>query len=344
MKTKLFQKAYFIVMFLSALLGLLQEQVFAHAFAYYASTPVTPPAEFLWWWPVSMSLLVLGTYFPLRMSLKWSRFFSLAIALLWVTVFSIVFFWVGAFAANVHTGPPPGLGLPCKTYWGRTFFQVGSIFLFWNVFGLFLLMIVPVKLLFAAGEKIEKSKRVGYWSWIITIPIGFVLGMVPYIIQGAWVHGWGGAYVGMRCDRQIDVLHYALVMYALDHENHLPVAKDFTELYPQIESYLSSDWQKYDVCTIGRAWDRTPKPFIWNAAFSGKEVFRSDNWFPSDFNVDCPSVIFEDETICIRGKPWVNCPYRHRDMVTSAGNIRNIEPEKRERLRHYKESGLTIGQ
>ena len=138
----------FVVIFLSVFLGLFQEQVFAHAFAYYASTPVTPPVEFLWWWPASLMLLIGGVYFPLRMSLKWSRLYSLVFALFWVVVFSIIFFLTGSFVAALHTGSPPGLGFPCSTYWGRTFSQVGGIFLFWNVFGLLLLMIVPVKLLF----------------------------------------------------------------------------------------------------------------------------------------------------------------------------------------------------
>ena len=268
--------------------------------------------------------------------------YSLAFALFWVVVFSIIFFLTGSFVAALHTGPPPGLGFPCSTYWGRTFSQVGDIFLFWNVFGLLLLMVVPVQFLFESGKSIEKTKRLAYWSWVITIPIGFVLAVMPYVVQGAWVHGWGGGYVTMQCQSQIEKLHYAIVMYALDHDNHLPVAQNFAELYPQIESYLPesmrrSGWRgKYDVCVIGRAWDQTPKPFVWNSEFSGKEVFRNDDWQPYHSEIGNPIVSVEGGTVYVCGKPWVNCPYIHQDMVRPSGDIRNTEPEKLERLRHHR--------
>jgi len=335
------KKTLLIVIFLSVFLALLQEQVFAHYFAYYASTPVTPPIEFLWWLPVSALLLVIGTYFPLRMSLKWSRLYSLMFALLWVIVFSVIFFLIGGFAAGMTTAPLPGLGFPRLTYWGRAFSEVGFIFLFWNVLGVLLLMTVPLKLLLKAGKNIEKPKRLAYWSWIMTIPLGFALGVAPYIAQGAWVHGWGGSYVMMQCRGQIEGLHYALVMYALDHENHLPVAKDFAELYSQIESYLHemSRWQREcDVCVIGKAWGRTPQPFIWNEKFSGKEVFRGDYDIYLEPDVDDPVVTFDGGAILISGKPWVNCPYVvHQNIFRPVGDIRNIEAEKFERLRNYKE-------
>ena len=333
------KKTCLIVIFLSLFLALLQEQVFAHYFAYYASTPVTPPADFLWWLPISALLLVIGTSFPLRMSLKWSRLYSLIIALLWVIVFSVIFFLIGSFEAGKTTAPPPGLGFPSLTYWGRTFSEVGFIFLFWNVLGLLLLMSVPVFLLFKFGKKIEKPKRFAYWSWIMTIPLGFALGVAPYIAQGAWVHGWRGSYVMGRCHGQIEGLHYALVMYALDNENHLPVAKDFAELHPQIESYLRemSYWQREcDVCVIGKAWERTPQSFIWNEKLSGKEVFRGH--YDTDLDdVDNPVVTFEGDAILISGKPWVNCPYVHQDICLPIRDIRNIGAEKFERLRNYKE-------
>lgn len=340
--TRIFRKPCFCVLLLPIILGLFQEQVFAHAFAYYASTPVTPPREFLWWWPVSMLLLVLGTWIPMRMSLGWSRLFSLFTALIWVSVFAVVFFWMGRQVSLSSTAPEPGLGFPCATYWGRTFSQVGSIFLFWNVFGLFCLTTVPVVILFEAGKKIKISNRLTYWSWIMAIPVCFALGLVPYIVQGAWVHGWGGGYVTSQCGKQIGMLHHALVMYALDHENRLPTADDFTQLYPQIKPYLPDEnnrtgWRgKFDVCVIGKAWDRTPKPFLWNAGLTGKEVFFGSYENMHDPTIIDPVVSVGDGVLLIAGKPWVNCPYIHQDfLLWGAGDIRNIEPEKLDRLRRY---------
>ena len=312
--------------------------LFAHAFAHYASTPITPPAEFCWWWPISMFLLVLGTYFPLRMSLQWSRLFSAFIALIWSLVFTVVFFWLGHQASLMSTAPPPGLGFPCGTYWGRTFSQVGSIFLFWNCFGLFILMSGPVILLYRARKKSDWPKCIAFWSWIIAMPVCFVLGLTPYIVTGAWVHGWGGGYVIGQCQTQVEYLHSVLIMYALDHDNRLPIAKDFEELYPQIRPYLPNEtgWRsQFDECVIGKAWDRTPKPFIWNAEFSGKEIFRGGYGGFSDYEISEPLANMFGKQIEITGKPWVICPYNPRGIAWVMIDSQKIEPEKFNRLRKY---------
>ena len=111
-----FRQTLVIAVFALVFFSLLSELVLAHSFAYYASTPTTPPVEFLWWWKYSMFLLVLGTYLPLRMSLKWSHLYSIFVALLWVAIFSVVLSVIGGMATGASTAPPPGLGPPCETY------------------------------------------------------------------------------------------------------------------------------------------------------------------------------------------------------------------------------------
>jgi hypothetical protein len=374
------------VMFFLIFVGLLSERAFAHSFAYYASTPITPPVEFRWWFPISMFLLVLGTYLPLRMSLKWSHLFSILSALLWVAAFTVVFYLIGCAASAASTGPEPGLGSPCPTYWGRTFAQVGDIFLFWNCFGLCLFMVGPLffllkdgkqdrtprtlifwswlvsivicymlyvgifgfvlfaagllYLLFKAGKRvIETPKRLAFWLWFIPLPLCFTFGLTPYIVTGAWIHGWGGGHVTRGCQNQIGDLHYALVMYALDHDNRLPVAKDYAELYPQIEPYmvsLDNKWHWHDrngFCMIGEAFERSPKPFIWNVELSGKEVFQGDVGYGSE--VTDPVVDVGNREFQIVGSPWVNCPYCPMPCVWEMGDVRNTNTEKLERLRKY---------
>ena len=389
-KSKCFRQMLVVAVSLLVFVALLSEQAFAHSFAYYASTPITPPIEFLWWFPISMCLLVLGTYFPLRMSLKWSHLYALFVALLWVAIFTVVFFFIGCAAAGANTAPPPGLGAPCPTFWGRTFLEVGFIFLYWNFFGLCLFMARPFYLLLKAGMQVEKPGCFAFWSWVVSIPICcmigldilglflliagllrclfkakklenpkplafwwwvipvplcFTLGLTPYIATGAWVHGWGGGYVGMGCRSQIGDLHQALVLYALDHDNRLPAAKDYAGLYPQIESYLE---RNIDFCVIGNAWERTPQPFIWNNEFSGREVFRTTEKSTLEQDITEPVVYFEPMqygrfSIRIVGGQWVDCPYAYNENTYRPAythNVllpRNIPQEILERLCEYRE-------
>lgn len=317
-----------------------QEQVFAHSFAYYASTPVTPPGEFLWWWPIAVFFLVLGVYVPLRMSLKWSRRFSAGISVLWVVVFSAIFYWIGTFAATSSTAPPPGLGPPCGTYWGRSFSEIGAIFLFWNGLGLLIFSAGPAYLLFKKRKEIEKGKRRAFWAWIVVMPVCFLIGLSPYIATGAWVHGWGGGYVMSSCRDQLGDLHFALVMYALEHDNKLPVAKDFEELYPQIQPYLPqyeyrNPWKDSNVCVIGKAFDRDPQPFVWNASLSGKEIVR-EGYSRPDEEENIPMIdSFYEGQITIYGKPWINCPYAPRTYTHLGEDAQKFEPAIFEKLRKY---------
>lgn len=314
----------------------------AHAFAYYASTPITPPGELLWWWPFAMLLLVIGTYFPLRHSLKWSRLFSALIAFVWVALFTVVFFWFGNAAANSSTAPPPGLGFPCGAYWGRTFSQVGSIFVCWNLFGLVLFLLGPAVFLIRTGIKIDKNRRLSHWLWGVSMPIVYGLALIPFIVCGTWVHGWGGGYVTGRCRDQLADIHYALVMYALDHDLRLPTAKDYAELYPQIEPNLNDTlknrgWRgTTDVCVIGKAWDRTPKPFVWNTELSGKEIMQGDSWELSAKD-SVPFVHVMGDDINVTGKPWVNCPYIPvNDIWGSSFREAKIDSEQLKRIRKYR--------
>ncbi len=335
----------FFILCVVSLVILQPQTVWAHAFGYFASTPITPPGEFLWWWPISMLLLVIGTYLPLRHSLKWSRLFSIFAAFIWVVLFTIGFFWFGNAAANSSTAPPSGLGMPCGAFWGRTFAQVGSIFVGWNLLGLVLFLVGPGFFLLRTGRTVEKGHRLSYWLWGISVPASFAIGLTPFIVTGAWVHGWGGGYVTGRCQDQLGDIHVALVKYALDHNNHLPVAKDYAELYPQIEPYFdeslkSRGWRgTTDVCVIGKAWDRTPKSFVWDAALSGKEILRGYSWDSSD-DSHIPLVEIHGDSISTANKPWVDCPY-----IPSRGRIyRDVKltPEQIKSIRLYRGSRLTL--
>jgi len=351
-KSKCSQRIQVVAMSLLVFVGLLSERAFAHGFVERVSTPLSPPIEFTWWWKYAMFLLVVGTYLPLRMSLKWSRLFSAFFALFWTFVALPVMIVLITFPF-IAIGYAPIAG-PGDTYWGRTFAQVGTTFIFWNCFCLLLLMAGPIYFLRSTVKKVEKPKRLAYWSWLISIPLCFILGLTPYIVKGAWVHGWGGAYVVMKCQYQISDLHQALVLYALDNDNRLPVAKDYAELYPQIKPYLiplHNQWHWHrtiDVCVIGDAWEHTPKPFIWNAEFSGREVFRTTEKDILEQDVTEPVVYFEPMrggrfTILIVGGQWVDCPYTYQEYTFRPTYTpvvflrRNIPQEKLERLRQYRE-------
>ncbi|MBT7161380.1 MAG: hypothetical protein HN904_01305 [Victivallales bacterium] len=47
-------------------MGLLPALAGAHGFALYVSTPITPPREFMWWFPLSMAIVFAGAFLVLR--------------------------------------------------------------------------------------------------------------------------------------------------------------------------------------------------------------------------------------------------------------------------------------
>jgi hypothetical protein len=242
----------------------------AHGFARYASTPVTPPVEFLWWLPAAVIILAGSQVRFIRRGLccGWRKSALLSAAI--VGAFGVSFYLCGRYAATSSTAPPPGLGMPHLTFWGLGWAEAGGIFVRWNVFGMGLLAFWSLAL-----TKAWKHKgRIGL---IGSTCIAYVICMVPYLYSGAWVHGWGGGYVASGCDGRIEIVTGALIGYAEEHEGRFPEAESFDGLMRRVRPYVRCDELRYkkvplEVCPLAAAYEREPGPYEWNEKYSGKAL------------------------------------------------------------------------
>jgi len=254
------------VVVLSALY-LLPTAACAHGFALYVSTPLTPPRELIWWFPFALTLIIAGIFLIMRRLLGRSWPATVGLSVLAAILFATSFLMFGLFAASVHTGPPPGLGLPCRTFWGMGWRSVGWLFVRWNIYGyLFLLG----SLYICGGISRTKAHFKQLVKWTAAL---YMAGIIPYIVTGALVHGWGGFYVHMGCERRLEILNVALLEYVEQHCGQLPVAGNMESLLKELKPYLDEDRiRRLDpilVCPEGKAYERNPKGYKWNSKFSG---------------------------------------------------------------------------
>jgi len=195
-------------------------------------------------------------------------------------------------------------------------------------------------------------------TWLIILPLCFLLSLSPFLTMRVWVYGHIEDRVDQVCQKQLQEIHLALLRYAAEHDNRLPIAADYQSLLPQIEPYLDRSganpiWKRFDHCIIGNALDRPSKPFLWDASLSGKEVVRVTSWDsrdvlerhlgqsgrttpnrPAFFASLYGDAVFVDAFIA--GENWVDCPYiltRHpatmrRTQLPEPFSAKDFQPEK----------------
>ena len=118
-----------------SLLCALPQVATGHSFVRYVSTPITPPDEFQWWFPVAIAVLLSGTFVIIWRLLDRRWFAAIALSICTVVVFAVTYFMFGRFAAVASTAPPAGLGFPYPTFWGMGWRRVGLLFVLWNLYG-----------------------------------------------------------------------------------------------------------------------------------------------------------------------------------------------------------------
>ena len=91
------------VVFAAALVLLASRTVAAHSFAKYVSTPITPPAGYVWLIPVSLSLLTIALIAAFRWIAKTKWLAAILSAFGSVLLFAFVFHSIGRFSAMSST-------------------------------------------------------------------------------------------------------------------------------------------------------------------------------------------------------------------------------------------------
>jgi len=269
-------------------LCVLPATVSAHSFARYVSTPISPPKEFVWWFPVATAILLVGAFLIIWRLLRRHWLAAIGLSLCAVALFAIPFFMFGRFSASVSTAPPPGLGSPHPTFWGMGWRRVGSLFVRWNIYG-YGFLLCSLFLCGGVRRTIGRFKKLAIWVLAL-----YAIAIIPYLATGALVHGWAGGYVHNGCQRRLEILNSALVEYADKHDGQFPTADGIEFLLEELEPHLSQDVIRYsvplEVCPLGGAYERQPKSYVWDASFSGARLQDVDpnRFFQEKAPISCP--------------------------------------------------------
>lgn len=252
------------------LLCALTEVAAGHGFARYLSTPITPPEEFRWWFPISVAILLCGTFVVMWRVLKRPWLTAIRLSVYTIALFAVSYFIVGHIAATMTTAPPPGLGFPHPTFWGMGWTEVGWLFLRWNVYG-YGFFLGALFLCSGVRRTRERFIRPALCALVL-----YVAALPPYVVTGALAHGWAGGYVRGGCDRRLRILNEALVECARSHGGRLPAVDGMDDLLRELKPFLSEDRIRYvppvDVCPTGSAYERQPERYGWDRSFSGIDL------------------------------------------------------------------------
>lgn len=278
---------FILVVFVSGLI--LSRDALAQGMVVYISTPLTPPVGF---WPVPivsfLMLVFLNYYINKRYELS-EHPFSRAVAT--VFCFGLFFVLFGHIASLMTDAPPPGLGLPSPAFWGFGWDRVGGLFFGWNIYGLVFLLVFLI--LFGRLWRIFDQKK--FWIIFVLNIVLYAGCLTPYIVSGAFTHGWEGGEVRDRCDVRIDAYTKAIYDYAASHKGRFPEADSFSKLLPKIIPYL--DTRRFEshygegrrfVCPHGDAFEKNPDQYVWNKRLSAKRTDEPDVMRDVDFIIICP--------------------------------------------------------
>ena len=244
-------------------------QALAHGMAHYASTPISPPQGFVWVAAGSAALFILLNTLLLALLWKVGWPHAAARAALATGVFGVTFFLFGHLVSNSNTAPPPGLGWAYPVQWGLGHVpHARAIFARWNAFGL---LFLASALLLLVVEL--RRRHVLRCALVLAANAAvYALCIVPFLASGAITHGWPGGYVYDRCEDQLCKLGGAMLEWSREHEGRLPSAETMESLFSELEPYLAypenSQARPIYFCPVGSAFDRTPRPYIWNSALA----------------------------------------------------------------------------
>ena len=120
--------------------------------------------------------------------------------------------------------------------------------------------------------------------------------LVPYLVTGAFAHGWAGSYTQRECGAVMArPLCEALARYAYHHDGHLPVGRSFGEGFPQlaITRGNESEWlwtacHDATTCPVAVLYEPNTKPYVWNPAMSGRTITEIRRLRKPEVIISCP--------------------------------------------------------
>lgn len=137
--------------------------------------------------------------------------------------------------------------------------------------------------------------------------VTYMVTLTPYVVSGAYLHGWAGGYVHMDCADRLDQLTDAVCDYADVHGGILPTASNIDDLIRVIQPDIKEGLAAFRsfpiaVCPLGGAYERTPRKYQWDASLSGQQLTTMDR-----------------DRMMSRG--LIACPYHKRNGTKSALRI-----------------------
>lgn len=268
----------------------------AHAWAFFASTPVTPPINLIWV-PI---VFIAGS-----IALDWRivRQHARLCPLLWreLTLFLILFLVVFMLPFFLDPGGP---ALPMKPYYGLAWTPWILWFLFWNAVVLVLFLLLKRRL--ASGLRLSLKPKGQLLKGSIAV---YVACLLPYLAASSTLHGWAGGYVEGACYGKLRDLTWGLLHYAEAHEGRLPEADSTMDLVKAIQPYLEGTGSHSPpgfrdppwCCPLEYARSQHPRPYEWNAALSGLTIDEVAQRKPSEAILRCPlnEFVHENPTLTV---------------------------------------------
>jgi hypothetical protein len=254
------------------LFWLLPAPAFAHGMSRFLSTPVSPPAGFLWVILYSAVVMTMGTALVLRRRCGLALGKGIGLSLAGFALFGVAFMLVGIVAGAMTTAPPPGLALGFPVFWGWGWREVGHLFIQWN--GLGLLMFTACMFWFvrraAQHAQVHSCKK----TVLVLSPVLYLLCLLPYLFTGALASGRPGSYTLGACGLSLRQMGSALVKYSQIHDGKLPAGRTTAEILLALEPYLLGRWRSYriDVCPVRGPFEAKPEPYRWNQEVAGKSL------------------------------------------------------------------------
>jgi hypothetical protein len=119
-------------------------------------------------------------------------------------------------------------------------------------------------------------RKKGTWRILCLSSLAYVAALLPYVVTGAYAHGWAGSYVIRGCTTHRALLVAAAARFAQAHDGRLPKADSMEKVLEQLLPYLELPEHvkshELPYCPVGAMYARNPKPFNWNPDISDRSI------------------------------------------------------------------------
>jgi len=252
---------------------------------YFASTPVSPPNEFIWvLFLYSAAFVAMNGYLLIRhIHIPEAQAFGRAIAA--GLAFILSFLFAGNIVYAMTTAPLPSVGISGHAQFALGWRHMWHLFIAANTAGL---LFMTVSLL-CVGVGRKRLRELGKMALLKLIAFNIALYLAclfPYAVTNGLTHGWAGSY--SSCGKRLIRMKEALGSYARDHNDRLPEARNMDELREKLDPYVGFHSDIYFVCSEYGLRERHPRQFVWNTRFSGARLSEVEKLEKPEPLIVCP--------------------------------------------------------